>query len=182
MLICLGCPNKIPETKWLEQQTFISHTSGIWKRKINVPGNLDLHWRPSSWYADGHPLVHLITERKSKLVSLHYCCLVAKLCPILCTPRDCSPPGSSDHRIVQAEYWSGLPFPPPGDLSDPRIKPAFLTSPALAGRFFNTESPEKSSASAYKGNNLTMKAWPSLPHLNLITSQRPCLQIPSNIC
>ena len=28
------------------------------------------------------------------------------------------------------EYWSGLPFPSPGDLSDPGIKPASLTSPA----------------------------------------------------
>ena len=34
------------------------------------------------------------------------------------------------------EYWSGLPFPLPGDLPDPRIKPVPLTSPALAGRFF----------------------------------------------
>ena len=34
------------------------------------------------------------------------------------------------------ESWSGLPFPPPGDLPDPGIKP---TSPALAGRFFTTE-------------------------------------------
>ena len=34
------------------------------------------------------------------------------------------------------EYWSGLPFPSPGDLPDPGIKPASLTSPALAGRFF----------------------------------------------
>ena len=31
------------------------------------------------------------------------------------------------------EYWSGMPFLPPGDLSDPGIKPE---SPALAGRFF----------------------------------------------
>ena len=36
------------------------------------------------------------------------------------------------------EYWSGLPFPPPGDLSNPGIKPM---SPALASRFFTTESP-----------------------------------------
>ena len=36
------------------------------------------------------------------------------------------------------EYWSALPFPPPGDLSDPRIEPASVTSPALAGRFFTT--------------------------------------------
>ena len=38
------------------------------------------------------------------------------------------------------EYWRGLPFPSPGDLPDPGIKPV---SPALAGRFFTTEPPEK---------------------------------------
>ena len=31
------------------------------------------------------------------------------------------------------EYWSGLPFPPPGDLPNPGSKPA---SPALEGGFF----------------------------------------------
>ena len=30
------------------------------------------------------------------------------------------------------EYWSGLPFPPPGDLPDPGIEPASLMSPASA--------------------------------------------------
>ena len=34
------------------------------------------------------------------------------------------------------EYWSGLPFPSPGDLPDPGIEP---TSPNLAGVFFTTE-------------------------------------------
>ena len=39
------------------------------------------------------------------------------------------------------EYWSGVPFPPPGDLPNSGIEPV---SPALAGRFFTTESPGKS--------------------------------------
>ena len=34
-------------------------------------------------------------------------------------------------------YWSGLPFPSPGDLPDPGIKPTSLISPALAGGFFS---------------------------------------------
>ena len=34
------------------------------------------------------------------------------------------------------EYWSGLPFPFPGDPLDPRIEPTSLMSPALTGRFF----------------------------------------------
>jgi len=39
-------------------------------------------------------------------------------------------------EFPRQEYWSGLPFPSPGDLTDPDIQP---TSPALAGRFFTTE-------------------------------------------
>ena len=44
------------------------------------------------------------------------------------------------------EYWSGLPFPPSGDLPDPGTEPsspASPASPALAGRFFTTEPPGK---------------------------------------
>ena len=36
------------------------------------------------------------------------------------------------------EYWSGLPFPPPGDLSDPRIEPTSPAFPKLASGFFTT--------------------------------------------
>ena len=39
------------------------------------------------------------------------------------------------------EYWSGLPFPPLGHLSNPGIELASLTSPALAGGFFTTALP-----------------------------------------
>ena len=39
-------------------------------------------------------------------------------------------------EFSRQEYWSGLPFPTSGDLSDPGIEPASLVSPALAGGFF----------------------------------------------
>ena len=38
------------------------------------------------------------------------------------------------------EYWSRLPFPPPGDLLDPGIEPESLASPALAGGLFTTST------------------------------------------
>ena len=38
------------------------------------------------------------------------------------------------------EYWSGLPYPPPGDLPDPGIEPESLKSPVLAGRLFTTSA------------------------------------------
>jgi len=46
-------------------------------------------------------------------------------------------------EFSRQEYWSGLPFPTPGDLPDPRIEPVYLASPAMAGRFFTTVPPEK---------------------------------------
>ena len=48
------------------------------------------------------------------------------LCPLMGFPRQ--------------EYWSGVPFPPQGDLPDPGMKPMY---PAFAGRFFTTEPPGK---------------------------------------
>ena len=38
------------------------------------------------------------------------------------------------------EYWSGSPFPPPGDLPDPGIEPSSLRSPVLAGGFFTSSA------------------------------------------
>ena len=38
------------------------------------------------------------------------------------------------------EWWSGLPFPPPGELPNPRIEPVSFKSPALAGRQFTTNA------------------------------------------
>ena len=43
-------------------------------------------------------------------------------------------------EFSKEEHWSGLPFPPPGDLSDPGIEPVSLASPALAGGFFATSA------------------------------------------
>ena len=40
----------------------------------------------------------------------------------------------------QQEFWSELPFPPPGDLPDPGIKIQSLASPVLAGWFFTTST------------------------------------------
>ena len=59
-------------------------------------------------------------------------------------------PWTIDHQaplfllgFFQQEYWSGLPFPPPGDLPDPEMEPESLVSLTLAGRFFITEPPGK---------------------------------------
>ena len=44
-------------------------------------------------------------------------------------------------EFFRQEYWSGLPFPPPGDLPDPGIEPVSPSASELAGGFFTTEPP-----------------------------------------
>ena len=43
-------------------------------------------------------------------------------------------------EFSRQEYWSGLPFPPPGDLPNPGTELSSLISPALSGWFFTTHT------------------------------------------
>ena len=74
---------------------------------------------------------------------------------------DCSPLGSSVHEKRQGYfsrqgYWSGLPFPPPGDLPDQGIKPGSPSLQAdslpteLQGKIFWTEGTMKTRKAARK--------------------------------
>ena len=71
-----------------------------------------------------------------------YICLYAQslglvqLFATLWTTARQAPPSVGSSR---QEYWSELPFPPPGDLPDPGTEPRSPASLALAGRYFATE-------------------------------------------
>ena len=62
------------------------------------------------------------------------------MCLTLRNPMDCSLPGSSAHEFSRSAYWSGLPFPSPGDLPNPGIEPK---SPALQANSLLSEPPGK---------------------------------------
>ena len=64
-------------------------------------------------------------------------CSVSLWCLTLWPHRPYKSPLSIE--FSRQEYWSRLPFPPPGDLPDPRNEHASPVSPALAGIFFTTE-------------------------------------------
>ena len=70
-----------------------------------------------------------------------YCCLVAKLCPTLCYPMDCSLPGSSVHGISQTRILEWLAISISKGFSGPRGQTPIS---CLSGRFFTTEPPRKS--------------------------------------
>ena len=65
---------------------------------------------------------------------------VTQSCLSLYNPMTVALQVSLSMGFSRQEYWSGLPFPPPGDLPDPGIEPMSLMSPALAGRFFTTST------------------------------------------
>ena len=69
----------------------------------------------------------------------------AQLCLTLYDPMDCSPPGSSVHRIFQERKLEWLLFPTLGDLPNPEIKLASLASPALQVDFLLLVPPGKPS-------------------------------------
>ena len=77
-------------------------------------------------------MIHLINR---------WCAKSLQSCPTLPTPWT-----TGTQRVFlsmgfsRQEYWSGLPFPCPGDLPDPGIEPASLESPAPASRFFTTSA------------------------------------------
>ena len=99
-------------------------------------GKMQAATRIVNWYS-----------HSSKLYTACCCCLVIKSCLTLCYPADWSPPGPLSMGFSRREYWSGLPFPSPGDLPDSGFKP---TSPALAGGFITTEPPVRLSKLTHK--------------------------------
>ena len=64
----------------------------------------------------------------------------AQSCWTLCDPMGYRHQAPLSTGFSRQEYWSGLPFTPPGNLPDPGIQPG---SPALAGRFFTAKPFQK---------------------------------------
>ena len=61
-------------------------------------------------------------------------------CPTLCDPTDVARQGPLSMGFSRQEYWSGLPFPSPGDSPDPEIRPK---SPAMQADSLASEIPGK---------------------------------------
>jgi len=59
------------------------------------------------------------------------------------TPRTAARQAPLSLGFSRQEYWTGLPFPSPGDLPDPGIECTSPVSPALVDGFFTTEPPGK---------------------------------------
>ena len=70
-------------------------------------------------------------------------CLVAKFCPTLCDPVDCSPPGSSGHGILQARILEWVAISSTRGSFRPRDQSRVSCISCTMGRFFNAEPSGK---------------------------------------
>ena len=120
-----------------------SNCHGLWPKFQRIRGVRDWLVRWLRW--DKCPCEHrglLCSQSRQVITKVSFLTFSwSVMCPTLCKPMDGRPPGSSVHGISQQEYWSGLPFPTPGDLSNPGLEPVSFASPALAGGFFTTAPP-----------------------------------------
>ena len=80
-------------------------------------------------------------------------------------PHGLCPQAPLSVGFSRQEHWRGSPRPPPGDLPYSGIE---RSSPALAGRFFTTESPGKP-FSVTRGENFELTVWNGhqLGHLSI---------------
>ena len=98
--------------------------------------NLNLH--VSQW-------IHLINNIEWKKKDFRRYSQYSVLCVLSCVqllviPWTVTHQAPLSMEFSRQEYWSGLPFPSPGDLPNPGIEPASLESPALSGGFFTTST------------------------------------------
>ena len=79
------------------------------------------------------------------------CCVCAMLSHVqlFATPWIVAHQALLSMEFSRQEYWSGLPFPPPGDLLDPGTEPTSHKSPTLAGGFFTSWATGEALSSLY---------------------------------
>ena len=103
----------------------------MWKINISQPA-MPLKARSDNEESSGTPIqTDIICPLRLHTVV----CTRAQSC---LTPWTTARQAPRSLRLSRQEYWSGLPFPAPGDLPNPGIEPRFLVSPALVGGFFTT--------------------------------------------
>ena len=87
--------------------------------------------------APGRPI-----KKEKELIDVRACCLFSHG-QLFVTPWTVARQTPLSMGLSRQEYWSGLPFPSPGDFLHPEVEPTSLMSPALAGRFFISNATGK---------------------------------------
>ena len=104
-------------------------------------------------------LIILPRPFKSAYVTIRVFMLSLYSLQLFATPRTVAHQALLSMGVSRQEYWTGLPCPSPGNLPNPGIEPASLTSSVLADRFFTTRAPGKHFCNNSTIYNLAATGW-----------------------
>ena len=96
-----------------------------------------------------------------QIESLWQSCIRKLVCAQSVMSNSLWPRGQAPLSMIfsRQEYWNGLPFPAPGHLLNPEMKPMSLEFPALAGRFFTTATLASLLTPFFQNHRLTSCLW-----------------------
>ena len=122
---------------------FVCYSKFTRKREKTVV-YLNIRWEASSFKKTDQNFKHINESPSQKFKINLSVCSVAQSWPNLCGPPwTVAFQAPLPTEFSRQEYWSEVPFPPPGNLPDPGIELTSLTSPTLAGIFFTTSSTKE---------------------------------------
>ena len=98
------------------------------------------------------------SKQDESFISIYSACMLSPV-RLFATPWTVASQAPLFMEFSRPEYWSGLPFPHPGYLPNPRIEPESPLAPTLAGRFFTTELPGKTFIYSRGHNRRLALAW-----------------------
>ena len=106
----------------------------------------------------------------SKTVSKMSACVLSHV-QLFATPWTVACQAPLSMGFSRQEYWSGLPFPSPGDLTNPGIEHTSPVSPPLAGRFFTMVPPGKPHLKESRMQKQNKTKNPILYHIQNLTKK-----------
>ena len=135
LCLCLCLSLSLTHTHTHTHTHTCTHTQVCTSPKACFPGRIFIRIQPVTLHNGFCLPGHMQNPQCIAMNSVHVCHQIMKVsvCRLVFRPHGHSSPGFSVRGILQAKYWSGLPFPSPGELPNPGNEPE---SPALTGRFF----------------------------------------------
>ena len=126
----------------ISQEHFQFRTSRV-KLLIFSQPFLTYQWHHDSSCSSSHAPMSVLNGSPSLFILWDVLCLVLSQVRLFPTPWTVAHQAPLSLRFSRQEYWSGLPYPSPGDLPNPGIKPTSPTIPALAGGSIPLAPPRK---------------------------------------
>ena len=147
MIFCSSSPSWLKQSRRWLRPTSYQYLSVKWQVPLSAGASISLvrngKNRSRQWVFLKAKHVHF--KDGALCSSVYFVCVLSCFSCVwlFVTPWTVASQAPLSMRLSRQEYWSGLPCPPPGHISDPGIEPKFLMSASLAGNSLPLAVPGK---------------------------------------